>query len=305
MVHDHAFWRADAPFVRAQLPTVRSVLEAWWGWRNADGLIEAPAGWNFVDWVPAWKGQGMPVGADDGVSGILNWHYAWTLRVAAELEEGFGEAVLAGLYRRRAAALAEALAPGWDEARGRWLDAPGQAEVSEHGQILPLLSGLCDPERAARAARSLAEDADLARTTLYFTHYLFEAYRQIGRGDRIAARLGLWHGLESAGMTTTPEMPEPTRSDCHPWGAHPLFHLAATVAGIRPAAFGFARAAVCPVPGFGLERLVASIPHPLGRVALDLKRRGGCWRGQLDVPVPAATPSGEVPAGAHAVEWPA
>ena len=306
MVHDHAQWRTDPAFVRARLPTVHSVLDAWWGWRNADGLIEAPAGWNFVDWVPEWSYRnGMPMGADDGVSAILNWHYAWTLRVAAELEEGFGEAGMAVLYRRRATALVDALASCWDESRGRWLDAPGHADVSEHGQILPLLSGLCTPERAARVARSLVEDPDLARTTIYFTHYLFEAYRQIGRGDRIAARMGLWHDLASAGMTTTPETPEPTRSDCHPWGAHPLFHLAATVAGIRPAEFGFARVAVCPAPGFGLQRMAVSIPHPLGQVALEIERRGACWQGQFVTPVPATTPAGDVPAGTHAVDWPA
>jgi hypothetical protein len=84
-----------------------------------------------------------------------------------------------------------------------------------------------------------------------------------------------------------------------------LFHLAATVAGIRPAAFGFARVAVCPATGFGLKRMAAAIPHPLGRVALEIERRGASWRGQLEVPVPAATPSGEVPAGTHSVEWPA
>ena len=32
-----------------------------------------------------------------------------------------------------------------------------------------------------------------------------------------------------------------TRSDCHAWGAHPVFHFYATVLGIRPAAPGFRR----------------------------------------------------------------
>jgi hypothetical protein len=84
-----------------------------------------------------------------------------------------------------------------------------------------------------------------------------------------------------------------------------LFHLAATVAGIRPAAFGFARVAVCPAPGFGLQRMAVRIPHPRGQVALEIKRCGACWQGELATPVPAATPSGEVPAGTHSVEWPA
>jgi hypothetical protein len=51
--------------------------------------------------------------------------------------------------------------------------------------------------------------------------------------------------------------------------------------------------------------MAAAIPHPLGRVALEIERRGASWCGQLEVPVPAATPSGEVPAGTHSVEWPA
>ena len=306
MVHDHAFWRDDAAFVRAQLSTARSVLDAWWGWRNADGLIEAPVGWNFVDWVPDWNYRcGMPVGADTGVSAILNWHCAWTLRIAAELEESFGEPILAGLHRQRAAALVAALAPSWDATRGRWRDAPGADAVSEHGQILPLLSGLCDGDRAGRTAQSLTADPDLARTTIYFTHYLFEAYRQLGRGDLLARRLGLWHDLANAGLTTTPETPEPTRSDCHPWGAHPLFHFAATVAGLRPAAPGFSRAEVQPLPRFGLQRLAAGVPHPRGRLTVDLVRHGSCWLGHLETPVPADTPAGLAPAGRHAVEWPA
>jgi hypothetical protein len=306
MVHDHAFWRDDAAFIRTQLPVVRSVLDAWQMWRNADGLIETPAGWNFVDWVPQWSYRcGMPVGADTGVSAILNWHYAWTLRVAAELEDLFGEPTLAALCRQRASALAVALTPCWDETRGRWRDSPGSEEVSEHGQILPLLSGLCDEDRARRAARSLTGDTDLARTTIYFTHYLFEAYRLLGEGELLAARLGLWHDLQAAGLTTTPETPEPTRSDCHPWGAHPLFHLAATVAGMRPAAAGFTRAAVFPLPGFGLRRLSACMPHPRGRLTVGLVRHGTAWRGHLDTPVPAVTPTGDLPPGRHAVEWPA
>lgn len=306
MVQDHALWRDDPAFVRAQLPVMRSILDAWWGWRNTDSLIEAPVGWNFVDWVPSWSHRnGMPAGADTGVSAILNWHYAWTLRVAAELEESLGEAELGGLYRRRAAMLVEALRSSWDPAQGRWRDSWEDDAVSEHGQILPLLSGLCDPELAGRTGHSLMEDPDLARTTIYFTHYLFEAYRLLGRGDRLAARLALWHDLPARGLTTTPEMPEPTRSDCHPWGTHPMFHMAATLTGLRPASIGFSRVSVAPIPKFGLRRITADLPHPRGRLAVALERSGACWRGQLETPVPAQTPTGDLPPGIHKVEWPA
>ncbi len=302
MVADHALWRADTAFIASHLVGVRGVLDAWWAFRNQDGLIEAPAGWNFVDWVPTWD-SGMPPGADLGVSSILNWHFAWTLMEAARLEDALGEPELAALNRRRATAVAQALKVCWDDQRGRWRDAPGATTASEHGQILPLLSGLLDQEQARRTAASLASDSDLARTTIYFTHYLFEAYRQIGRADLLFDRLGLWFDLEARGLTTTPESPEPTRSDCHPWGAHPLFHLSATVAGIRPASLGFAIAEILPQPG-PLRQIHARIPHPAGFIQLDLERSGtDLWQGQVSAPVPMLTPGGRLAAGQHTVRW--
>jgi len=35
-------------------------------------------------------------------------------------------------------------------------------------------------------------DKDLARATIYFTHYLFETYRVVGRIDALLERLSLW-----------------------------------------------------------------------------------------------------------------
>ena len=68
---------------------------------------------------------------------------------------------------------------------------------------------------------------------------MFETYAQLGRIDALFERLSLWFELPAQGFTTTPEMPEPTRSDCHAWGAHPLYHMFASLLGIRPAAPGF------------------------------------------------------------------
>lgn len=302
MLADHAQWRNDPAYVASHLPVARGVIDAWWAWRNRDGLIETPDGWNFVDWVPEWS-SGMPAGADRGVSAILNWHFVWTLDLAAKLEDSLGDPETAALYRRRAAALVAALEPCWDEARGRWRDAPGSDVSSEHVQCLALLSGRLDGVRASRTTTSLLDDGDLARTTIYFTHYLFEAYRLIGRPDRFFDRLGLWHDLAERGLTTTPETPEPSRSDCHPWGAHPLYHFAAGVAGIRPDSLGFASVAIHPQPG-PLRWLSAQVPHPAGSIILELERSAdGRWRGRVAAPVPLRTPGGALPAGDHAVEW--
>ncbi len=48
-----------------------------------------------------------------------------------------------------------------------------------------------------------------------------------------------------------------------------MFHLRASVAGIRPAAAGFLGVQISPSPG-RLAHLVASVPHPDGMVEADM-----------------------------------
>ena len=48
MVHDYALWRDDPALVRELLPGVRAVIDGFGRFLNADGLVEAPAGWSPV-----------------------------------------------------------------------------------------------------------------------------------------------------------------------------------------------------------------------------------------------------------------
>ena len=261
MVHDFARWRDDAGFVRARMPGVRAVLEAFRDWTNADGLIEAPAGWNFVDWVPEWGGAGLPPDGDRGVSGIINWHYVYTLQLAADLEQWVGEPELAARNRRLADAVATTLrAIFWDAARGIYADDRAHRHFSEHSQCFAILAG----DRQTRL-----DAPDLARATIYFTHYLFEASRELGQIDRLFERLNLWSSLQQLGFKTTVEMPEPSRSDCHAWGAHPIYHAFASVLGIRPASFGFREVRITPQLG-PMPWARGSMPHPRGTIHVEL-----------------------------------
>ena len=67
----------------------------------------------------------------------------------------------------------------WDETRGLLADDIAHKHFSEHSQCLALLAGGLDAVRAERIADSLLKQDGLDRTTIYFTHYLFEAYRLI------------------------------------------------------------------------------------------------------------------------------
>ena len=75
------------------------------------------------------------------------------------------------------------------------------------------------------------------------------------------------------GLTTTPEEPDPTRSDSHAWSAHPNYGLLATVLGVRPAAPGFQLVRIAPRLG-PLRRADGRVPHPDGVIEVDLIRHG-------------------------------
>jgi len=271
MVHDFALWRDDAEFVRARMPGVRAVLDAFVRRVNRDHLLEAVQGWNFVDWVPTWD-TGMPADADRGISGVLNWHFIYTLQLAAELEDVFGEPELAARNRRLAGQIATPAF--WDDRRGLYADDLAKKNFSEHAQCFAILAG---------DRRTKLDGPDLAQTTIYFSHYLFEASRVLGQIERVFNRMPLWFDLPRQGFRTTVESPEPSRSDCHAWGAHPIFHAFATILGIRPASFGFKSVRITPQLG-PLPTARGTLPHPGGDLRVDFAINNGQLTGNVELP---------------------
>lgn len=282
MLHDFAHWRDDAEFVKAHLHTLRAVLNAWTRYLNADGLIQAPRGWSFTDWVPQWS-DGIPPEGESGVSGILNLHFLLALRWCAELEEGFGEPEHASFARRLAGELYERICGAfWSEPHGLFADTRRHDLWSEHANALAILSGRVDEHRVRRIADALRGRPDLARATVYFSHYLFEAYARCGLGDCLQGRLDTWRQFLAVGFKTTPEMPEPSRSDCHAWGAHPLYHFFASLLGVRPG-LGFRTVTV--TPQFGkLTAMAGRLPTPHGFIEFELHLVADQLQGRISLP---------------------
>jgi hypothetical protein len=269
MLHDFVFWRDDPAWVASHLCTVRGILDTLSKFENANGLLERPPGWLFMDWVPAWH-MGWPPAAQDGVSALVNFQYLLTLQKAAELEEIAGHPQLAGLHRERASRLSKSIERVfWNESRCLFADDPAHEHWSQHAQIFAVLTGLRPPDHAAPWADP-AGSTDLAQATIYFQHYLFDVYHRMGRGDWIHKKLEFWKQLVRSGLMAPVEGPEPSRSDCHAWGSHPLFHVHASLAGIRPAAPGFSIVRIAPQPG-PLAWIESDVPHPNGMIRLRAK----------------------------------
>jgi len=283
MLRDYAWWRRDAAFLRQRLKGLRCLLEEFKALpATYSPLLPALPGWSFMDWVEGLSFVNKP-GPNASVAAVVNLLFLNALNAAADLETAFGEPHLAEYNRAWAGRLAAAIEKQfWDEERGLFADDVAHRQFSEHSQCLALLSGHF-PAREKRCFESLITAPDLLRTTVYFSFYLLETFAKFGRGDLILKKLGFWKEMVALGLKTPLEMPEPSRSDCHAWSSHPLFHMHASLAGIRPAAPGFARVVIAPQPG-DLTEIQSVIPHPAGTVRLDLRRDGQQWKAVVQLP---------------------
>jgi hypothetical protein len=274
MVHDHWLHRGDAAFARSFLPGVRGVL-GWYA-RHVDetGMLGPMPWWNFLDWSPAWE-RGVPPGAEDGNSTALTFQYAYALNRAADLEEVLGEPAQAAGYREQSRRLiASARATAWDAERGLYADMPGKPLFSQHTNALAVLAGAVPQAEARAVMERVLWEPDLVQASFYFRFYIDEAMGQAGLAGRYLERLEPWSEMVRMGLTTTPENPEPARSDSHAWSAHPNYHLLASVLGIRPTAPGFARVRIAPALG-PMQRAGGRMPHAAGTIEVQLRRRGG------------------------------
>lgn len=283
MVHDFALWRGQPDFIRARLPGVRAVLDLFRQQVDAAGVLRGPSGWNFLDWT-FQPGGVAPGGLPGQQNAGLQAQWALVLGMAAALEEYAGEPELASCYRRWQRDAQRALvAVFWDEKRGMIADDASHHSYSEHGQCLALLAGALNARQQRRVAQGLEAGRELVTASSYFAHYLFEAYVSTGRIDRFFERLAPWRLCVEEGMHTLPETFGPTRSDCHAWSAHPLYHYLTGVLGIQPAECGFRSVSIRPQLG-PLTEAAGELAHPLGTIRVAYQRQGKKLTAQIELP---------------------
>ena len=285
MLGDYARWQGGDAWLKARMPGMCHTLHLIMNYANEEGLLVGLPGWSFQDWVEKWANHGMAPDGCRGLSAINNLLAVYALGCAAHAEDAVGDPDMAAYWRSKKRALADAvLRKFWCESRGIIADTVAQDCFSEHAQCLALLSGILPPDREARVLKGLLEYDDLARTTVYFSHYLFDVFMKYGRTDLFLKRLDLWRGYVDTGLKTPLEAPGiHARSDCHAWGSHPIYHLLTGVAGICPDSDGFKSVRVAPQPG-GLKWMKASMPTPKGIVSLDLRFEGDRVSGTVTMP---------------------
>jgi alpha-L-rhamnosidase len=299
MVHDFWLYRGDEDVVRARLPATRAVLDWFARHERPDGLLD-----RLPYWVHGDTGTVLDetIQGEDGGSAAITFQLAGALRDAAALEDALGDSSRAAAYRARAARAADAAGALFDPVTGLVADTPARQTWGHPVNIFALLYGALSGERRAAvlsnvisvarhpAGRSASGGAggawplsEMPSASYYFRFYLARALEASGAQDEYVGLLDPWRRLLPLGLSTWPEHPAPSRSDCHAWSAHPTLDLLRIVAGVRPIAPGFSRVRIA--PGLGpLDHVRAAHPSPLGDVEVDVTRAGAGIDASITLP---------------------
>jgi hypothetical protein len=289
MLHDYWMHVPDHRTVVDSMPLVRSVLD-WFGrYELPNGLLRKVPEWNFVDWIKP-EDRSFPSFGPDDASCVTSLIYLGALDEAADLEAASGGKEQAPRDRAHAEHLRKSVRDAcWDERRGLVADTPAKAIFSQHASALAVLYDVIpkaqQPPLMLRSAPpgSVGAPDGLLPASLYFRYYLARAYEHAGLSDQYTASLQPWRELLKLHFTTWPEGPEPTRSDSHAWSAHPTLDLLAIVAGIEPAAPGFARVRIEPHLGT-LTSLTAGMPSPNGQIEVRYHVADGHLDAEITLP---------------------
>lgn len=282
MVEDYWRWvgPSDRGFVRSTLNVVDSVL---WFYRERlreDGFVGTIPPWSMVDRAEGWE-RGEPPAVAAGASTYLTSLYICGLDAAVRLHRQAGDLRDAERWWPLADQLRLAVREGaWNASEGLFLEGPGRTgdQFSQHSQALAILADVATEEQTARILERLTTDARLHRMKFMQSFYLARALEKAGGYAAFGTHvLDLWREALSKNVSTWPEYPDPTRSDCHAWSSWISADFVTCVLGIQPLQPGFEELLIAPhIEVCDFAR--GSAPTPAGQVHVD-------WRKDLDAGV--------------------
>jgi hypothetical protein len=233
--------------------------------RGFEQLLGNPdkAFWNFGDWVPTWH-MGVPPGGANSSMHSLTRFYADLLSYRSEREGAFGiESEFSSIGNELEQARID-LEEGFPKVGGlvREKNEPPSEHIEALYRLCQIELGL-EPDSWPFAA---LERENAAKCTYYFSYYKHLAMRP----DDYLAHLGPWKEMIEEGLTTFAENPDPVRSDCHAWSAHPILGFFQLVAGVTSTSAGWHNCRIEPRPG-SLKHFKAQIAHPDGMLEVSFK----------------------------------
>ena len=296
MVHDHMMYFGRPEVVREALPVIRRILKYFE--ENTiksgpcAGLVDKTGGvneqgelWSFIDWAQEWMDTtGMPRAGLIGPITMESLLYILGLQKAAELEEYAGEAELAVQDRMLAGKVQYAVRNFCMDEEGFLTDGPlvnmfseGETQIAEqrsqHCQVFGILTGTLGDEEGRRCLLRSIRETGFAKCSVSMCFYLFRAMEKTGIYEYTDRYWNVWRQMVSNHCSTCVEAEFYARSECHAWGALALYELPSVVLGVRPAAPGYSRISVRPVPGY-LNSASGKVHTPAGDLEVYWEKTG-------------------------------
>ncbi|MCL2810802.1 MAG: hypothetical protein FWD25_02820 [Clostridia bacterium] len=310
MLEDYYVQTGDLSVPRRYRPTIDNVLD--WYARHIDhtSLVGPTEYWQFTDWVEAWEGQfGMSFASYTGPSVSNNLTYVLAMGSAARINRLTGRNDAASAYEADAKAiLANVQKHCWDAAVGLYREGPGVDEFTQHAQVLAVLTGLATGEKAKALMQKALEQPDLRQCSFPWMFYFLRALEQAGMYERSLIFYDRLIHFVNLNATTIPECHYQTRSECHAWGAFPLYEFPRTLLGVNPGSPGWGEILIRPFFGIAPD-CGGTVSTPVGEVEVAWQRRDGKielkGRAPEGVPCVVELPDGrrvELPEGGTFVE---
>jgi hypothetical protein len=271
MLQDYYRQTGDLDLVRRYRATMDVVLD-WFDRRiDQSGLFSSSEHWPYFDWVFDWK-NGVPDAVFHGPSTLFNLLYVMGLQSATELYRLTGREAMAAEYEHRADILLKLIEDKcWDEKAGLYREGPDFRQFSQHAQVWAVMTGLAEGDRAQSILRSALTDPTLKQCSFTMMFFLFRALEKAGLYGETRMLWQKWERLLDLGCTTIPEIPTDPRSECHAWGALPLWDFPRYFLGVREREPGWKSVLIQPVClWLGDCTGAASTPHGTVKVSWQL-----------------------------------
>ena len=206
---------------------------------------------------------------------------------AEDLEKNLGMNAYATMYAAQINQLKKIIRNKyWDDAKKIFSDTKEKKYYSQHANALAILTNVVNESKAHALGEKLLNDSSLAKASVYFRYYLYQALNKAGFGNDYLNWLGIWKQNLAMGLTTWAEIDDlnRARSDCHAWGSSPNIELYRIVLGIDTDAPGFSKVKIEPHLG-ALTNASGTIPHPNGNIKASYTFKNSKWN--IDIILPA------------------
>ena len=281
LIYDHMMYFGDKKLIEKYMPTVERILlffkdhlseKGYVG--KTGGLIMEEAFWSFIDWAGEWNPtSGMPPAGLKGPITMESLLYIYGLQHAAKLADYLGRKDEAVQFMERAEKVQNAVRTYCTGKDGMIQDGPGIDEYSQHCQVFACLTDTIRPEQAQKnLLKTVREKENFAQCTVAMRFYLFRALEKTDLYAYTDQYWETWRTMLKNHCTTCVESEAYARSECHAWGALALYELPGTVLGVRPAAPGYEKIEIRPVPGY-LNEAEGVVKTPKGMIQVKWTKK--------------------------------